>query len=261
MEQAYPYLDRPLTHRMQAALARRLFLSREEDSYHNPYDQEVREVRAIESGDPEALERSIEEVYKGSVGTLSRNTLRNAKNIGIVVLTSASRAAIRGGLAPETAFSLSDLYIEELEACTQIDRIYRIVRSAEFHYTLLVKETQAQKETAWESEPVTAAKNYIFRHLHQTLTVREVAEALELNPNYLSGLFRRQCQETMKSYILRSKIRLVRNLLTYSSYTYSEISDYLGFANQSHLAAVFRRETHMTMSQYRKAYQMQDFLD
>lgn len=45
----------------------------------------------------DALERSFEEDYAGTLGTLSKNKLRQYKNLGIVVITLTSRSAIRGG--------------------------------------------------------------------------------------------------------------------------------------------------------------------
>ena len=48
-------------------------------------------------------------------GILSNDQLRQLKNIFIVSTTLASRAAIRGGLAEEDAFSLSDAYIQKCE--------------------------------------------------------------------------------------------------------------------------------------------------
>lgn len=41
--------------------------------------------------------------------------LRNDKNIAIIVITLASRAAIRGGISPELAFTMADNYICDIE--------------------------------------------------------------------------------------------------------------------------------------------------
>lgn len=281
----------------------------EEEHHHNPYDQEIREQGAIEHGDLEALQKSFEERYTGKLGQLAKDELRSMKNMGIVLVTLASRSAIRGGMQPEVAFSLSDLYIQRIEESRDVLSTYQMSRNAEYEYCRMVREIrdahaaaqrkqkraekadQTEKtdktdkaddessriqarsrqnpvqsdgltdEQTPDNEHVTNAKNYIFRNLHGPLTVSEVAGALGLNANYLSGLFRRCTGSPMKDYILRSKISLVKNLLKYSAYSYGEIATYLGFASQSHLGAAFKKETGMTMSQYRKKYQMQEFMD
>ncbi|WP_046587524.1 hypothetical protein [Bacillus sp. SA1-12] len=52
---------------------------------------------------------------RGQMGVLSKKSLlRNQKNLGITVITLATRAAMEGGLHHEIAYTLSDLYIQSL---------------------------------------------------------------------------------------------------------------------------------------------------
>lgn len=46
---------------------------------------------------------------------MAEEDLRNDKNIAIIVITLASRAAIRGGISPELAFTMADNYICDIE--------------------------------------------------------------------------------------------------------------------------------------------------
>ena len=92
-----------------------MFQNRENEKRHNPYDQEMRVVLSIEHGDIEGLKRSIAEDYKGEIGTLAKDRMRQVKNLALVILTLASRAAIRGGAVPEMAYSLFDSYSIQIE--------------------------------------------------------------------------------------------------------------------------------------------------
>ena len=263
----YNCLSTNFEYKIRKVLEEELLIASEEGRHHNPYDQEVRELSAIENGDCEALKKSIEEDYTGKIGTLSKNdSLRNIKNIAIVVLTNSSRAAIRGGLSPEIAFSMSDLYIQQIEDAKTENLPLQITRNAEFEYARMVNEIKNSKAamnrfSGKENEHIMAAKNYIYRHIRESLSVQEIAEALELNANYLSGLFK-QCENiTLKDFILNGKITLAKNMLTYSAYSYSEIAYYIGFSSQSHLGKQFKKRTGMTLSQYRFKYQLQEFMD
>ncbi len=100
---------------LQAHFSELVFENREQGRRHNPYDQEFRECASIEHGDLEQLKRAIKEDYLGELGTLAKNPIRHTRNLGIVVITLASRAAIRGGLPYEIAYSLSDSSIQKLE--------------------------------------------------------------------------------------------------------------------------------------------------
>ena len=233
-----------------------------ENSVDTKTDEKLREFSSIESGDLAQLERSLSEDYPGEVGTLSEDPLRHAKNRGIVVVTLASRAAMRGGVVPEEAYSLSDSYIQKIEKCRDIPAVFHLFYAAEYEYTRMVKELKEQKEGTLEKDKnphINKCKDYIFSHLHGRISVQEIADALGLNAAYLSELFHECEKVTLTEYIRREKINLAKNLLIYSRYSYSEISTYLGFSSQSHLGKYFKSSTGMTMRQYRNVYGMKEF--
>ena len=60
-------------------------------------------------------------------------------------------------------------------------------------------------------------------------------------------------------HILREKIGLAKNMLTYSGYSYIEIAAYLGFSSQSHLGKQFKKLTGFTLSEYRNTYGVRQF--
>ena len=243
--------------RLQKHFSQLVFENRETGKTHNPYDQELREFASIEAGDPEQLRRSLAEDYPGEIGTLANDPLRHTKNRAIVVITLASRAAIRGGLASETAFSLCDSYIQKAEECQDIPSLFHLFHAAEFEYARMVQEINAQKDGTPDkagNPHIVRCKDYIFTHLHEQLTVQEIADAAGLNANYLSGLFRRCENISLTGFMRREKIRLTKNLLIYSRYTYGEIAACLGFSSQSHLGKYFKEASGMTMRQYRETY-------
>ena len=109
---------------------------REMELPHNPYDQEQREFLSIEQGNLEGLKRALAEERTGTMtGKLADNPLRSAKNIGIVILTLASRAAIRGGMDSETAFTIEDAYaqqIEKLQTEEEVDSNFAVAKSLSY---------------------------------------------------------------------------------------------------------------------------------
>lgn len=113
---------------------------------HNPYDQEVRELDSIRNGDLEKLSKSLKETYRGEVGQLSKNQIRQAKNIAVCVITLASRAAIEGGMLPEEAFSMVDGYILQIEEMDSPVKIDAMMRQAEFDYAAEVAKLQKNRQ-------------------------------------------------------------------------------------------------------------------
>ncbi len=230
---------------------------RNEDSFlHNPYDEELRELESIENADRKALAESISETYEGRIGILADDPLRSGKNVAIGNITLASRAAIRGGVSPEKSFSLTDSLIRKLEKIDNIPEVEAFKREAQYAFIGLVEqEKKAGAEKARTENPVIRrVKNYIYSHLNSPIEVSEIAEALELNPDYLSHLFSTQEKLTITDYIRKEKVRRGENLLRYSEYKIREISYYLGFCSQSHFSRVFKAVNGMTPNQYRKKY-------
>ncbi len=250
-----------ISSRLQKNASDHMFEFSENGMHHNSYDQEVREQTAIENGDLDALKEALEEDYSGTVGVLSPNELRNWKNLSIVVLTLASRSAIRGGLSPEISFSLSDTFINEIEKQTRPDELQKLLRSCEYQYCRLVHEEKLRQKglhAPRKNPHIHQCKDYIFSHLHDKITVQDIADALHLNSNYLSDLFREHEGIPLSRYIMQEKLNRAMNLLKYSDYSYSDIASYLGFSSQSHLGTQFKAYTGYTLRQYREEFKKQE---
>lgn len=234
-----------------------LFTNRELGIAHNPYDQELREMTSIEQGDLDTLYKSLHEDYPGKIGRLAKDDLRNVKNLAIVNVTLACRAAIRGGVMPEISFSLSDTLIQSVEECTDIETVYQLMTALKYQYARMVSEIKNSrngKTARDENYHVKRCKDYIFTHLHGKLTLTQIADALSLNASYLSDLFHHCEGVSITEFIRNEKINLAQNLLIYSDYSYSEIAAYLGFASQSHLGSQFKKTVGMTLREYREIY-------
>lgn len=234
-----------------------LFENHENNVHHNPYDQEMREFGSIENGDLIQLEKSLQEDYDGTIGTLAKDPLRNLKNLGIVLVTLASRAAIRGSLSPEISFSLSDSYIQQIEECKDLALVVPLAHKAEFQYAEMVHEIKEKQKGILKKQKnprINKCKDFIFSHLHDRITLEDLAAEADCNPNYLSQLFK-ECEGiSISGYILQEKINRAKNLLIYSDYSYIEIATYLGFSSQSHLGTQFKKHTGYTLRQYREIY-------
>lgn len=232
-----------------------IFEHQEQELPHNPYDQEVRELDSIRHGDVEMLNRSLAETYRGEVGQLAKNQVRQAKNIAICVIALASRAAISGGMIPEEAFSMVDGYIMKIEDMNNAVKIDSMMRQAEYEFAECVAEIHKnQQKNEQKNELVERTKNYIYQNLHSDIVIGEIGQKIGVNTSYLSDLFHKVEGTTIQQYIRKEKIRLAENMLRYSDYEVKEIANYLSFCSQSYFGNIFRQQTGMTPARYRKKY-------
>lgn len=57
--------------------------------------------------------------------------------------------------------------------------------------------------------------DYIDYHLHEKITIQVLAEFVDLNPNYLSTLFKKETKQTISECIEKKKIKTAENMLKY----------------------------------------------
>lgn len=160
--------------------------NQENNFIHNPYDQEVRELSSIESGNMERLYESLHETFVGDYATLGPNKLRSLKNLAILDLGLVARAAIRGGVYYEQAFSISDQYIRSVENAKTEEEVRKLVFDAKVRYTQLVQNQTGPKS---ENLIIKKCKQYIQTHLHNEIKLVVVASYCRVSPQYLSMLF------------------------------------------------------------------------
>ena len=61
--------------------------------------------------------------YHHEMGSLAHTSIRHYQNALIILNTLSQRAAILGGLNPETAYQLGEIYIQKIEACKNINDV------------------------------------------------------------------------------------------------------------------------------------------
>lgn len=92
--------------------------------------------------------------------------------MSIAVIALASRSAISGGLPAETAFSMSDNFIRQVEAQTTERNVGELLRKSEMEFCLAVKErfTSASNNAA-----VIRCRDIISQKIHMKITVKDPA--------------------------------------------------------------------------------------
>ena len=207
-------------------------------------------LSGIEQGDLVILEECrrqdiIDKTGMLRFGTLSENADRNYRNLSICAITLASRAAIRGGVNPELAFSLCDSYILEVERLKNLNDLEPLTEKAKVNFCTMVKEIKERQKRStgtYRKNPlVEKAKNYVYANLHRKVTLRQTAEMLHVNQNYLSELFNKTEGTPFSAFVMTEKLNQVKRMLIHSSASYVDIANYVGLSSQSHIGQAVPR--------------------
>lgn len=227
-----------------------------EDIYHHTYQEEVKTMDYIREGNLEEVVGAVE-LLASTAGKLSENEIRNERNLGICLITLATRAAIEGGAAPAKAYKLSDLYINKIDQCKRMTEIFEYRKRSLYDFAKLVVEEREKRANSRYTEQ---CKEYIRKYYHQKICIPDIAEALGVSESHLSRIFKKETGESIQKYSMHMRIERAENLLKYSEASLTEISEYLCFSSQSHFGKVFKVYKNMTPKQYRDYYKSPEFV-
>ena len=96
---------------IEELLTKQLFFQREYSIYHLEYEKEMSFYKAVQKGDVELVKKLMLPLKNEKLGSLSKNSLQNLKYHLVVLISMLTRFAIEGGMNPESAYTLSDIYI------------------------------------------------------------------------------------------------------------------------------------------------------
>ena len=218
---------------------------------HNSYSQEQTILQMIRTGDTTALHHWLEQAPAVRSGILAPEHLRQIKNIFIVTATLASRAAIRGGLDVEDAFSLSDSYIQSCERLNTAEKI------ANLQYHMVLDFTERVEQLHLTSHPgklAIAVANYVQHHLSDTISTESLAQSLFMGRSYLSTKFHHETGMKLNDFIQSQKIEEAKRLLRYTDRSAAAIGEYLAFSSPAYFTRVFKKTAGMTPNEYREKH-------
>ena len=102
--------------------------AREEEQFHNSYNLERMIYTRLQNGDVDFFLKATNP-SQYTVGKMADSSLRQAKNMFIVNVALSTRSAVAGGLDEETAYRLSDEYIQTAEKMVSLDAIEQLSRA------------------------------------------------------------------------------------------------------------------------------------
>ncbi len=233
------------------ALADHLFIKREIGFSHAPFEREIAFYESVCSGSLETVKTLFTPLGGEGFGKLCENPLQNLKYHLVVSIAMITRFCINSGMSPEEAYSMSDIFIQETDACRSEEEIH------DLHYNMTVEFTkrmrQIQSGTKY-SRTTLQLLDYISDHLHERIFVEEIAAAVGKSVPYISRLFAKEMGTTLSDYITQKKIETAASMLQFSDYTALEISSFLSFSSQSYFIKQFKKYIGITPKEYRERF-------
>ena len=131
--------------------------------------------------------------------------------------------------------------------------IIRLIQSlSSFFYEFHSSNLSSQKPFSRSEELAGQFLSLVDMHCHEHHNIKWYADTLHLTPVYVSNVVKLVTGRTAGDNITDCLVRKAKSLLLTSTLSVQQISDRLGFQNQSHFGTFFRRNVGVSPQKFRR---------
>jgi AraC family transcriptional regulator len=94
--------------------------------------------------------------------------------------------------------------------------------------------------------------DYIHLHIGSDFSLVDLADVVNLSPRHFSRLFRNTVGNSPHRYVADLRVKMAREMLSLRQESIAEVAANLGFADQSHFTAVFRKSTGISPKRFQR---------
>lgn len=205
-------------------------------------------TEAVKQGNLSLAYSFIQEFYPDRHYTNhGSDPLRNAKNVCLMLNTQLRCALEECGIHPYRLDGVSDNMSRTIENLDRLDAAGQFCTEIVRCYCKLSMENRYPDLNRLARQAVM----YIKGHLGDNLTVKDTAQALRVNANYLSGIFHRELGMTFIDFVNHQRVEQAAALLRQTNLQIQHIAASVGYNNTSYFARKFASVYGCTPKQYR----------
>ena len=245
-------IEENIFQKMESSLSKYLFEQKENRIIHATLNEEMSDFVPVRNGDIKAVKKNLVRHRKKVFGKLSDSPVQQERYLFVANITTCCRICIEAGMPADESYGLSDLYIRRMDRLNTPEEIKALYEEMMLDYTRRMHGHSTRNVQF--SPKIILCMNYIDNHLHDRITVQELADEIEMNASWMSTLFAKEVGMPVSEYIRKKKINAAKYLLSHNEYTCTDIAEYLGFSGESHFSSLFTRYEGISPKEYRRKY-------
>lgn len=133
---------------------------------------------------------------------------------------------------------------------SQYQAMVRLLSIFAQHLSIVGNQLLVQERTA-EPPAITRARKFIDEHQAETLSLGQVAQAVNMSSFYFCKVFKKATGLNFTDYVSRVRVERAKNLLLNPNVRITEVAYEVGFQTLTHFNRVFRKVTGESPSSYR----------
>lgn len=215
---------------------------------HPSYKLEKKLVNSIQQLDYDTSCEILNEINSIERAHLSKQPISSLKYSLIGSCTIFTRSVIEAGLDTETAFMLSDYYINLIDEAKNEKEVQKLEYKMLYDF---IRVLRTNKEYIY-NPMINRVIYYIKKNIEKKLSLKEISTFVGVHPNYLSSAFKKQVGKTLIEYINNQKIAAIKNYMNNTNLSISEISYTFNFSYLSYFCIFFKKQTGLAPMEYEK---------
>jgi len=243
--------------RQQALLAESLFLRKRSELHDAPpapfrfrsgsdLYKERELVDLIKMGDRKGAKGLLDEL-------LGTALFRSHEHIGVLkaraleIIFIIARAAVEAGANLEEILGVKYQCIQDLTQDDSQETLYYFLKKA---FDRLF-ECIYQNRNIRHTRVFIRAKDFIWRNYNQNISLKQIADSVDINPCYLSHLFRKEMGISFLDYLTSVRVSIAKRLLQQTDLSVLDVCLEVGYQDPSHFAKIFRKKEGICPMKYR----------
>ncbi len=175
--------------------------------------------------------------------------LRNAKNFLIVLNTLSRKAVEQGGVHPIYIDNTSSDFAMKIEACQTTEECDELFFSLVRKYSRLVQKHSQKSYSLLVQKVITC----IDSDIAADLSLKTQAKLLNVNPSYLSSLFKKETGVTLTDYVNKKRVERAKQLLKAGHTQIQNVSQCCGIYDVNYFTKIFKKYEGVTPKEYRES--------
>ena len=241
------YQDSPLLDLDPAAYLSQMGPKPDGLAHDYPIDKENELISYVAIGDKTGAQRVLNEILGFIFFSQNDFELIKYRTVELVVLLS--RAAMEGGAEQEEIFGLNNHYLKQVSHLHNLDELSVWLSKILARVTDCVFNFKNVKN----KDIIYKAIEYTNTYYMEKLTLEDVAGQVHLSPSYFSRLFKEETGYNFSTYLNTVRIEKSKKLLVNCDIPLVDVSNLVGFDEQSYFTRVFKKLTGTTPGKYREA--------
>ncbi|MBP3963845.1 response regulator transcription factor [Paenibacillus lignilyticus] len=193
----------------------------------------------------EAAQKDVEAIVQSF---LTSGRLSHEQDIRKLFVRLLHCPSVTASLSESEVSALVSAYGEEMQKCETLDEAATAYSK---FLTEIISRGGIKKQL---SKDIARSVRFIQERFHEDISLQQIAQYLELTPNYLSVLFKKELQMNFSEYLNRIRLEKAKELLLGTNLRSYEVAQQVGFTDDSYFSRAFKKHTGVRPNGFRRLW-------